>query len=238
MNGRSLLITAAAVTVLGLGGCVNVLPKTEPVQLYRFAYAPEKLEPAKDAPAPALAPVLAPRPADGVLTAVNFGHIQFPQEAEGDRVMTTEGNVVSYVAGSRWAVPARQLFVQAIGEGFARSATTVRLDPRGPAQAVYRLDLNVHHFESAYRRGRPTVTIAMDAQLIRLSDRVVVGQRFITADVSVRRNDMSMMADAYDEATTQAVTALVAFTQETAAANPVPDQTVVLPEAAKPAPKP
>jgi cholesterol transport system auxiliary component len=224
MNRKPVLI-AIILTAFGLSGCVNVLPKTEPVQLYRFAYAPEKLEQSKDKVA------LAPRPADGAMTAVSFGSVQFPQEAESDRVMTTEGNEVSYVAGSRWAVPARQLFVQAVGEGFARSATTVRLDPRGPAQAVYRLDLNVHHFESAYKHGRPTVSIALDAQLIRLSDRVVVGQRFITADVGVRRNDMSMMADAYDEATTQAVMAMVAFTQETVAANPVPDQTVVLPTA-------
>jgi cholesterol transport system auxiliary component len=217
------VLTAAAMAAFGLSGCVNVLPKAVPIQLYRFSYAPDKLEGDKAAVA------LAPRPADGVMTAVNFGQVEFPQEAESDRVTTTEGNEVSYVAGSRWAAPARQLFTQAVSEGFARSATTVRLDPRGPAQAVYRLDLNVHHFESAYKRGRPTVSIAMDAQLIRLSDRVVVGQRFITADVGVRRNDMSMMADAYDEATTQAVMALVAFTQETVAANPVPDQTVVLP---------
>jgi len=224
---RSFVLTAVAIAAFGLSGCVNVLPKTEPVQLYRFSYAPEKLEQGKDSV------TLAPRPADGALTAVNFGQVQFPQEAESDRVMTSEGNAISYIAGSRWAVPARQLFVQAVSEGFARSATTVRLDPRGPAQAVYRLDLNVHHFESAYKRGRPTVSIALDAQLIRLSDRTVVGRRFVTADVGVRRNDMSMIADAYDEATTQAVMALVSFTQETVAANPVPDQKVALP-AAKP----
>jgi cholesterol transport system auxiliary component len=229
---KRISVLTVVVMAAGLSGCVNVLPKTQPIQLYRFAYAPEKLEQGKAAPA------LAPRPADGVLTPVNFGLVQFPQEAESDRVMTTEGNEISYVAGSRWAAPARQLFVQSVSEGFARSATTVRLDPRGPAQAVYRLDLNVHHFESAYKRGRPTVSIALDAQLIRLSDRAVVGQRFITADVGVRRNDMSMMADAYDEATTQAVMALVGFTQETVAANPVPDQQVALPAATKPTVKP
>ncbi|HVZ30448.1 MAG TPA: ABC-type transport auxiliary lipoprotein family protein [Asticcacaulis sp.] len=225
MNRQYSVLTAVAVVAFGLSGCVNVLPKAEPIQLYRFAYAPETLEQGKNAV------TLAPRAADGTMAAVNIGDIRFPQEAESDRVLTTEGNAISYVAGSRWAAPARQLFVQAVSEGFARSGTTVRLDPRGPAQAAYRLDLNVHHFESAYKHGRPTVSIALDAQVVRLSDRAVVGQRFITADVGVRRNDMSMMADAYNEATTQAVMAMVAFTQETVAANPVPDQTVTLPAA-------
>jgi ABC-type uncharacterized transport system auxiliary subunit len=81
----------------------------------------------------------------------------------------------------------------------------------------------VHRFESAYGRGRPTVSVALDARLTRLADRAVVGQRYVTADVPVRRSDMSLMAESYDEATSQVVAALIGFTQETVAANPVPD---------------
>lgn len=219
---RTVLKTVALLAVAGmsLSGCINVLPKTKPIQLYRFGYAPETKKTDKDTAAPALPPI------NGAAIPVQLGQVDFPQEASGDRVLTTEGNEVAYAGGSRWAAPASELFQDAVKEGFSRGATTVRLDRRGSSTSSYRLDMIVHHFESAYRRGRPTVSIALDARLIRLSDRVVVGQRYITADVGVRHNDMSLMAEAYDQATTEVVQALVGFTQETVAANPLPDTQV------------
>ncbi|WP_443750630.1 ABC-type transport auxiliary lipoprotein family protein [Asticcacaulis solisilvae] len=215
MKTLAVLMTAG----IALSGCVNVLPKTKPIQLYRFGYAPEVKKSDKDE-----APV-AP-PVNGAAMPVQLGQIDFPQEAGSDRVLTTEGNEVAYAGGARWAAPASELFQDAVKEGFSRSATTVRLDRRGGSNTSYRLEMVVHHFESAYKRGRPTVSIALDARLVRLSDRSVVGQRYITADVGVRHNDMSLMADAYDQATTEVVQALVGFTQETVAANPLPDTQV------------
>jgi cholesterol transport system auxiliary component len=211
MRAPFIKVAVAAGAVLMLTGCVNVLPKTKPVQLYRFGYHADKVEKVTLAPA------------TDMRVPVNLGAVDFPQESQGDRILTTEGNEVSYVGGSRWAAPVRQLFQDAVKEGFSRSATTVRLDPRGPSAAQYRLDLTVHKFESAYGRGRPTVSVALDARLTRLADRAVVGQRYVTADVAVRRSDMSLMAESYDEATSQVVAALIGFTQETIAANPVPD---------------
>jgi cholesterol transport system auxiliary component len=209
-------VALAAVAALMLTGCINVLPKTKPVQLYRFGYHADKVE------------KLTLAPATDERVAINLGGVDFPQESQGDRILTTEGNEVSYAGGSRWAAPVRQLFQDAVKEGFSRSATTVRLDPRGPSAAQYRLDLTVHRFESVYGRGKPTVSVALDARLTRLADRVVVGQRYVTADVSVRRSDMSLMAESYDEATSQVVAALIGFTQETVAANPVPDRKVAV----------
>ncbi len=213
---------AVLVAAVSLSACVNVLPKTKPVQLYRFSFAPQAPD-KQTITTQATAPL-------GPYIAVNMGQIDFPQAAAGDRVLTTEGNEISYVGGSRWAIPVRQMFSEAVSEGFARTATTIRLDPRGPATAAYRLDMTVHHYESVYKRGKPTVSIALDARVIRLSDRIVVGQRYITADVPVKHNDMSLMADAYDEATTEVVTDLVNFTQDTVAANPLPDAKVALPK--------
>ncbi len=210
---------ALAVAGIALSGCVNVLPKTKPIQLYRFGYEPQAKTGEKDEAPVAL-------PVNGAAIPVQLGQVDFPQEAGGDRVLTTEGNEVAYAGGARWAAPASDLFQDAVKEGFSRSATTVRLDRRGGSTTSYRLEMVVHHFESAYKHGHPTVSIALDARLVRLSDRIVVGQRYITADVGVRRNDMSMMADAYNEATTEVVQALIGFTQETVAANPLPDTQV------------
>ena len=217
MRAPMIKVAVAAGAVLMLSACVNVLPKTKPVQLYRFGYHADKVE------------TVTLAPATDARVPINLGAVDFPQESQGDRILTTEGNEVSYVGGSRWAAPVRQLFQDAVKEGFSRSATTVRLDPRGPSAAQYRLDLTVHRFESAYGRGRPTVSVALDARLTRLADRVVVGQRYVTADVAVRRSDMSLMAESYDEATSQVVAALIGFTQETVAANPVPDLKAAVP---------
>ncbi|MBW8735255.1 MAG: membrane integrity-associated transporter subunit PqiC [Asticcacaulis sp.] len=169
-----------AVAGVSLSGCINVLPKTKPIQLYRFGYSPEVKKADKDEAAP-VAPA-----GNGAAMPVQLGQIDFPHEAGGDRVLTTEGNEIAYAGGSRWAAPVSELFQDAVKEGFSRAATTVRLDRRGGSNTAYRLEMGVHHFESAYKRGKPTVSIALDARLVRLSDRIVVGQRYITADVGVR----------------------------------------------------
>ncbi|MBW8880225.1 MAG: membrane integrity-associated transporter subunit PqiC [Asticcacaulis sp.] len=193
----AILTTAALV----LGGCINVLPKTKPVQLYRFGYDAARL----DSPSPTAA---------GVPVALGLGTVTFPPGSAGDSILTVEDNEVAYVAGARWTAASQPLFSEAVSEGFARSGGNIHLEPR-PMSAPYRLDISVRRFESDYGKGKPTVSIAMDARITRNSDHVIVGQRLITADVGVKKNDMSLMADAYSQATTQVVSALVGFSQET-----------------------
>ena len=192
---------------LALSGCVTLLPKTKPAQLYRFGYTPEHVEQKAQAAATAGAVGKAP-------TGIVFGAVTFPQDSAGDRIVTVEGSEVAYVAEARWTSSASGMFKDAISTGFARSGQTVTLEPRGPTAANFRLDISVRKFETNYTRNRPTVSVALDARLIRLSDRTVVGQKFISADVPVRKSDMSLMADGYNEATTQVVTGLIAFSEE------------------------
>ncbi|HEX7801047.1 MAG TPA: ABC-type transport auxiliary lipoprotein family protein, partial [Asticcacaulis sp.] len=203
-HARIIALFAAGLTLgltLGLGGCVNVLPKVKPVQLYRFGYHPGLL---KDKDAAAVAPAAAPVP-------LMLGAISFPPASAGDQVMTTEDNEVSYVAQARWAASAQSMFTEAVSEGFARSDQTVMLVPRGPTAADYRLDVSVRRFEASYSHGRPTVYIGVDARLLRLSDRSVLAQRYISASVSVRRNDMTLISQGFDQATTEVVAGLTGF---------------------------
>jgi|GEM_PF-249715 len=217
----ALIKTLRTVTVLGafvalsasLAGCVTLLPKTKPAQLYRFGYAPELVEQKAEAAGTAGVAGRAP-------TGIVFGTVTFPQASAGDRIVTVEGNEVAYVAEARWTSSAASLFKDAISTGFARGGQTVTLEPRGPTAANFRLDISVRKFETDYDHKRPTISVALDARLIRLSDRMVVGQKFISADVPVRKSNMSLMADGYNEATTQVVTGLIDFSEEALAAFP------------------
>ncbi|MFT4075263.1 MAG: ABC-type transport auxiliary lipoprotein family protein [Asticcacaulis sp.] len=204
--------TLRTATVLGaaiaLTGCVTLLPKTKPAQLYRFGYTPELVE------QKAVAAGTAGRAVGMAPTGIVFGTVTFPQDSAGDRIMTVEGSQVSYIAEARWTSAASGLFKDAISTGFARGGQTVTLEPRGPTAANFRLDISVRKFETDYTRNRPTVSIALDARLIRLSDRLVVGQKFISADIAVRKNDMSLMSEGYNQATTQVVTSLIDFSED------------------------
>ena len=223
---KTVKVAAFVGAAVALSGCVTLLPKTKPAQLYRFGYTPEHVEQKAQAAATAGAVGKAP-------TGIVFGTVTFPQDSAGDRIVTVEGSEVAYVAEARWTSSASGMFKDAISTGFARSGQTVTLEPRGPTAANFRLDISVRKFETNYTRNRPTVSVALDARLIRLSDRMVVGQKFISADVPVRKSDMSLMADGYNDATTQVVTGLIAFSEEALAAFPqtTPPMGIVKPSA-------
>lgn len=205
---KTLKTTAVLGVAVALTGCVTLLPKTKPAQLYRFGYTPEMVEQKAEAAGTAGRAVgMAP-------TGIVFGTVTFPQDSAGDRIVTVEGSEVAYVAEARWTSAASGLFKDAISTGFARGGQTVTLEPRGPTAANFRLDISVRKFETDYKRNRPTVSVALDARLIRLSDRMVVGQKFISADIPVRKSDMSLMADGYNQATTQVVTSLIDFSED------------------------
>ena len=221
-HARIIALFAAGLTLtLTLGGCVNVLPKVKPVQLYRFGYHPDLLKD-KDAAAAAATTTTTAAPVPLML-----GAISFPPAGAGDQVMTTEDNEVSYVAQARWAASAQSMFTEAVSEGFARSDQTVMLVPRGPTAADYRLDVSVRRFEAGYSHGRPTVYIGVDARLLRLSDRSVLAQRYISASVSVRKSDMTLISQGFDQATTEVVAGLTGFADaslKNAAPPPTPTQ--------------
>jgi len=205
---KPLKVAVVLGAALALTGCVTLLPKTKPAQLYRFGYTPELVERKAEAAG------TAGRAVGTSPTGIVFGTMTFPQDSAGDRIMTVEGSQASYIAEARWTSSASGLFRDAVSTGFARGGQTVTLEPRGPTAAGFRLDISVRRFEVDYRRKRPTVSVALDARLIRMSDRLVVGQKFISADIAVRKSDMSLLADGYNQATTQVVTGLIDFSED------------------------
>jgi cholesterol transport system auxiliary component len=195
------LVRLAAIVALAasLSGCISLLPKNKPAQLYRFGAPPAAGQP----PGPS---------AVGVFSANGA----FQREAASDRILTVTGDKVAYIAETRWAAPAEVLFQQAVQAAFEAGPGHVRLAPRGlpaPADEVLRID--VTNFETRYEDGpkaAPTVLVRLHATLARDRERAVISEQVFEARVHAGDNRVSAIVAAYDKAVQDTLSQLVAWT--------------------------
>lgn len=193
-----------AAVALGLSGCISLLPKSKPAQLYRFTppTAAAKAEPAANA------------------VGVFQGGGEFQRESAGDRIVTVTGPKVAYIAEVRWAAPAQVLFDQAMDAAFEASGGHVRLVPRGaPAPTDYVLRTDVRNFETRYEAGAkaaPTVLVRVHALMTRDRARTLVSEQVFESRVRAGDNRVSAIVDAYAKATGEVLDQLVAWTNEKA----------------------
>lgn len=196
----------AGLLAVSLSGCITLLPKTKPAQLYRFSGV-------QAAETPAAAPS-DPAGRVGVVRARG----SFNAGASGDRIMTVTGTQVAYVAQARWAAPAATLFDEAVMRAFSQQAGPVRLAARGePGRAPYSLRLDVERFEAVYDHGgkaAPEVQVEVHAVLVRAADRVVIKDQTLTANARAADNRVSAIVQAFDGATAQVLKDVVALTNE------------------------
>ncbi|WP_296816958.1 ABC-type transport auxiliary lipoprotein family protein [Brevundimonas sp.] len=179
---------ALAVTLVGvLASACALLSSPDPVQLYRFG--------AMDPPASGggqnrAAVVLAP--------------IEFPSGAEDDRILTSLGGEVAYLAGARWISPADDLYQAALEAAFLSQAGRVRLADRLEVpRADVTLDLDLMSFEARYVNGpeaAPTVVLAGRARLMG-PDRSILAERIFRAEQPAGENRVSAIVAAFDAAT-------------------------------------
>jgi cholesterol transport system auxiliary component len=195
----------AAVATLALSGCVTLLPKAEPAQLYTLGQA--------DAGGP-VAVSQAP-------VNIGLGRVGFVSAAAGDRILTVEGNQAAYIQAARWVSPAQTLFERALSRRFELRASGTRLVERrtlGASPLV--LDLDVDAFETRYTDGpkaAPTVVIDVGARLVRTADRTVVAQRRFEGVVKANANRVSAIVPAYDQALGTVLDDIVRWTDAGAA---------------------
>jgi cholesterol transport system auxiliary component len=193
---------AAAALALGLGACVSLLPKADPVQLYEFEGVSEA------APAPAAAPAKA-------TFDVMKGIGSFDRAAAGDRILTHEGGKVAYLADSRWVAPAVILFDQAVTRAFDANTGPARLLVRGQVgRAEHVLRLDVRDFEARYENGpkaAPVVLVRVRASLTG-NDRNLVGEQMFEARVHAADNRVGAITEAFDEAVGEVLKELVTWT--------------------------
>ena len=158
---------------LTLGGCISLLPKTKPSQLYSFGVA---------------APASAPSPAAGRF-AVRLAPIGFPVPAAADRILTRNGDQAAYVSGGRWLTSAANLFETAVVQTFDTRSGAARLLARGElAPAAYILKLDVRRFETRYDQDAaaapPTVVVEVYAALDNPADASRDRERIFVAKAS------------------------------------------------------
>ena len=201
-GGRRLIATlAVACVALALEGCVTLLPKATPVQLYRFG-APAVATP----PPPSLSP-------DGPARGVILAEVALPRSAAGDGLLTVDGDQVAYVGGARWVEPAAVLFQSDVQAAFAARARNVLLLDRGQtASAAGVLRLQVSRLETRYGQGAtPVVVVRLRATLERPGGGAVLAKAF-DVEQAAEADRVSAIVAAYDTAIGAALTQLVDWT--------------------------
>lgn len=196
-----LRVAAAAALAVLLTACISVLPKSDPAQLYSFSGS-----------APA-AVVKAATPAKSFDVLKGIG--SFDRASAGDRILTTDGQKVAYIAKARWVAPAAILFDQALSSAFDDSGGAARLISRGQVgRAAYVLRLDVRDFEARYENGpnaAPVVLIRVHASLTG-DDRAVVGDKMFEVRTPAADNRIGAIAQAFDKSVSQVMGELVAWT--------------------------
>jgi cholesterol transport system auxiliary component len=198
---KAALVLAAGAVALSLGGCISLFPKAKPAQLYRFG---------------ATVPPAAAAPRQ---TVVVKGIVDFEEAAATDRILTSDGDTVAYIAGARWVSSAPVLFDEALDRTFQNTPSAPLLVRRSRALAdALVLTLDVSTFETRYTGGaEPTVVIELKAALIRPATRETAAEKVFRIERPASENRVSAIVQAYDAAVTQVLSDLAAWTSQYAA---------------------
>lgn len=190
---RGLLL---GVLALPAGGCA-LLSSPDPVQLYRFG---QSAGPGATATAQQRATVL-------------YVGTSLPRAAGTDRILTTSGAEVSYIADARWSSPAVILLEEAVVRAF--QGGPVRLMRRGgAARAEATLRLEARTFEARYPAAGAAPTVVIEARA--LLTPTAPGARLLDRDFAVQQlaaeNRVGAIAQAFDAAVADLTAQLVAWT--------------------------
>ena len=202
---RSRLITLAAAATLAVAatGCA-LLSSPDPVQTYRFG-----------GPAAASAAI----EGQGAVRQVSLRRVEFPEAVEGDKILGVTGTETAYIAGARWVSPASDLYMESLENAFGAQATRVRLlGARELTRGDRMLDVDVRAFEARYDApgAAPTVVVTARARLLALPDRTVAAERTFTVQQPAGANRVSAIVEAFDVATRDLNSQIVAWTDANA----------------------
>ena len=195
-------LTAVAVTASALAGCA-LLSSPDPVQTYRFGGAAPAVSQSVSSSAPSIA----------------LRRVEFPEAVEGDKLLGVTGTETAYIKGARWVSPAADLYMESLENAFAGQATGVRLvGPREAVRSGRSLDIDVRAFEARYDTpgGVPTVVVTARARVTALPDRTVSAERMFSVEQPATENRVSAIVAAFDTATRDLNTQIVAWTEANA----------------------
>jgi ABC-type uncharacterized transport system auxiliary subunit len=183
-----------------MAGC-SLLKSPPPVQTYRFG-----------GPAPAVSTTIG-----SSATSIALRRVEFPEAVEGDRLLGVTGAETAFIKGARWVSPAADLYMESLENAFAGQATRVRLvGPREAVRSGRSLDIDMRAFEARYDApgGAPTVVIRARARVTTMPDRNVSAERLFSVEQPASENRVSAIVAAFDAATQQLNSQIVAWTEE------------------------
>lgn len=195
-------LTAVGVAATALAGCA-LLSSPDPVQTYRFGGAAPAVAQSVGASAPSIA----------------LRRVEFPEAVEGDKLLGVTGTETAYIKGARWVSPAADLYMESLENAFAGQATGVRLvGPREGVRSGRSLDIDIRAFEARYDApgGVPTVVVMARARVTALPDRTVSAERMFSVEQPATENRVSAIVAAFDTATRDLNTQIVAWTEANA----------------------
>ena len=197
------LIRPLALILAGtvLSGCA-LLSTPDPVQTYRFGGGQSAATTALTAP-----------------VQVMLRRIEFPEAVEGDRLLGVTGTETAFIAGARWVSPATDLYMESLESAFAAQSSRVRLiGPRELTPSTRSLDIDVRSFEARYAApgAIPTIVVTARARLMALPERTVVAERVFSVEQPASENRVSAIVDAFDVATRDLNTQVIAWTDQNA----------------------
>jgi len=193
---------AATVALMTLSACA-LLSTPDPVQTYRFGGT---------AAATSAAAVASP-------VQVTLRRVEFPEAVEGDKLLGVTGTEAAYIAGARWVSPAADLYMESIENAFAAQATRVRLiGARELTRGQRSLDIDIRSFEARYDApgATPTIVVTARARMLVLPERTVSAERVFTVEQPATANRVSSIVEAFDLATRDLNTQIVAWTDASA----------------------
>jgi cholesterol transport system auxiliary component len=204
MIRAALRLAVMGACALALSGCISLLPKSKPAQLYRFGQ-----------PMAAAAAQSTSAATVGVFQANGA----FQGEAAGDRILTVSGGKAAFIAQSRWVAPAGVLFNEAVVSAFDADGGRVRLISRGQqGKSAYALRLDVRNFEARYDSGpqsAPTVVVRVRAVLTS-ADLSKTAEQIFESRTKAANNRVGAIVEAYDKATSEVLGQVVGWTNTNA----------------------
>jgi len=191
---------ALSLLMLSLAGCISLLPKEKPAQLYRFGAAPT---------------TVAPAPSTGERFTVRAASLGFERAAATDRILSVSGDQVAYLGDARWVNAASSLFEAAEARAFDTGAAKSRLLASGePTAGDYVLKVDVRSFEARYDNGAsaaPKIVVEVYAALADRKDPHLGGDRLFQAVEPAESNSVHAIVGAFDKAVAAVLKDLVAW---------------------------
>lgn len=187
---RLMRVTAAVIAAgsmaLALGGCISLFPKTKPAQLYRFGVTSAQGEAAQRS------------------AAVIRGPVEFNRAAATDRILTSDGSTVAYIAGARWVSSAPALFDEALDRAFDAPNVPMLVGRGRAGMDTPVLTLDVDTFETRYQGGAsPTVVVDIHAVLISSANRATLAEKTFHAETAASDNRVGPIVEAYNASVTK-----------------------------------